>query len=215
MSKKIHQCKKCSKYLTGYQKKFCSKSCAAMYNNTRRKPRTEESKKKTSEALKGRPNIALKGKKKARSIWPRTPIFRKECSCGNSFWAKGKWGKKTCSPECARKNQTYRKIIYEYKHNGEIVLLESSWEVEIAIWLDENNIKWTRPAHIPWIDSSGKHRKYFPDFYLPEYNVYLDPKNSYQIQISQEKLEIISQHVTLKYGTVEDIKDWVDKIIQE
>jgi len=32
--------------------RFCSKSCAAKFNNTRRKPRTEESKRKVQENLK-------------------------------------------------------------------------------------------------------------------------------------------------------------------
>lgn len=105
-------------------------------------------------------------------------------------------------------NSTYRKIATPYLHEGRTIILESSWEVEIARWLSESCIRWTRPKHIPWVDSSGKRRRYFPDFYLPDYGAYLDPKNSYQAQIGEEKLRAVSAMVTLVYGTVPAIKDW-------
>lgn len=120
--------------------------------------------------------------------------------------------KQTCSPECQRMNSTYRKIVHEYAHNGEILKLESSWEVEIARWLDKSGINWTRPKHIPWNDAQGKKRRYFPDFYLPDLGIYLDPKNSYQIKISEEKLAVITSKVTLIYGEVEHIKNVVSKM---
>lgn len=49
--KKLY-CLQCGKELSGYQKKFCSSSCSAIYNNKRRDPRTEESKEKVSKKLK-------------------------------------------------------------------------------------------------------------------------------------------------------------------
>jgi len=33
-----------------------------------------------------------------------------------------------------------------------------------------------------------KRRKYYPDFYLSEYDVYLDPKNDWLIQTDSEKI---------------------------
>lgn len=55
--------------------------------------------------------------------------------------------------------------------------LDSKWELIVAESLDYNNIKWERPkVGFVWTDDN---RKYYPDFYLPEFNVYLDPKNSY------------------------------------
>lgn len=32
-----------------------------------------------------------------------------------------------------------------------------------------------------WKNENGIEHRYYPDFYLPEYNVYLDPKNDYLI----------------------------------
>lgn len=71
-----------------------------------------------------------------------------------------------------------------YHYNG--YLLESSWELELAKDLDANDIKWVRPDPIIYYDDSGQKRRYYPDFYLTDYNVYLDPKNEY-VRIKDKK----------------------------
>lgn len=80
-----------------------------------------------------------------------------------------------------------RKGVVEYKG----VLLDSSWELKLAKRLDELNIKWFRPDPIPWIDEEGVTHNYFPDFYLPEYDKYLDPKNKHAIKVQENKLKIL------------------------
>jgi len=65
----------------------------------------------------------------------------------------------------------------EYKD----VKLGSGYELKVAISLDENNIIWEKPKSFEYTDPNGKNRKYTPDFYLPEYDVYLDPKNDFLI----------------------------------
>ena len=60
--------------------------------------------------------------------------------------------------------------------------LGSSYELQVAQSLDENNIEWDTCKRFNYIDPLGKVRTYTPDFYLPEYNVYLDPKNDFLIQ---------------------------------
>lgn len=37
-------------------------------------------------------------------------------------------------------------------------------------------------ASIVYWDDDGKQRRYVPDFYLPKYDLYLDPKNDYLIK---------------------------------
>lgn len=209
-SKNPIKCSVCPNDLTYEERrnKFCSSSCAASFNNKKRLPRSDESKKKTSDSLIGKKKIITNPKN-----YCKITFKEKICTCcKDRFILINSESRTTCSPECQRKNSTYRKIVHEYKNvSGEIILLESSWEVRIAEWLDVNKIEWIRPKHIPWIDSTGKGRKYFPDFYLPEFDLYLDPKNSYQIKISQEKLEVISSKVKLIYGKVEFIKDEILK----
>lgn len=69
--------------------------------------------------------------------------------------------------------------------------MDSSWEVKLAKSLDDHGILWVRPKSIQFVDRKGLKRRYLPDFYLPEYDVYLDPKNPYAKLVQKEKLEDI------------------------
>jgi hypothetical protein len=80
-----------------------------------------------------------------------------------------------------------RKMI---EYNG--VLLDSTWEYELAKRLDELGIKWVRPKPIKWQDKNGLEHHYFPDFYLEEYDLYIDPKNDFAFRVQKEKMDIIS-----------------------
>jgi len=63
-------------------------------------------------------------------------------------------------------------------YNG--VKLDSSYEVILAEDLDVNNIRWERPSRFTYHMDDTEHT-YTPDFYLPDYDIYLDPKNDYLI----------------------------------
>lgn len=59
--------------------------------------------------------------------------------------------------------------------------LGSSYELLVAISLDENNILWDTCGKFNYIDPTGKVRTYRPDIYLIDYDIYLDPKNDFLI----------------------------------
>jgi hypothetical protein len=69
------------------------------------------------------------------------------------------------------------------------VWLESSYEYKVAKSLDDNNINWIRPPYISYNET----KKYFPDFYLPDYDVYLDPKNDYLIEMDRDKIQSVME----------------------
>lgn len=69
-------------------------------------------------------------------------------------------------------------------YNG--MKFDSTYEVSVVKTLEENNIKWERPKKLFYIDCFGKLRTYTADFYLPDYDVYLDPKNDYLINFIPE-----------------------------
>lgn len=71
----------------------------------------------------------------------------------------------------------YRKNI-SYKGNT----LDSSLEYDLAVILDKQGIRWERCSRFDYVDNNQKQHTYTPDFYLPDYNVYLDPKNDYLIE---------------------------------
>lgn len=83
------------------------------------------------------------------------------------------------------KNNLRRK---SYKFNGDI--LDSQYEVKVASELLKNGVQYIAKPHYLEYNLNGKNHLYFPDFYLPEYNVYLDPKNDYLIKYGQKGLGI-------------------------
>jgi hypothetical protein len=75
------------------------------------------------------------------------------------------------------------------------IMLDSTWELELAKRLDSLGINWTRPKPIKWIDGENVEHNYFADFYLKNYDIYLDPKNPYAIKAQKEKLKyLLTQH---------------------
>ena len=61
---------------------------------------------------------------------------------------------------------------------GLIVSMDSTWEVACATRLDELGIKWERDHSIKlgYVTRGKRKRNYIPDFYLPEYDVYIEVK---------------------------------------
>lgn len=60
------------------------------------------------------------------------------------------------------------------KYNG--IKFLGSWEVEFAKYLDNKNIKWERPHKTYKYIFENEIHRYLPDFYLPEYNLYIEIK---------------------------------------
>ena len=79
-------------------------------------------------------------------------------------------------------------------YNG--IWFDSKWEIRVAKTLDEHRIKWERPKKgFVWNDSG---RKYYPDFYLTDFDVYLDPKNPYLQVKDLEKITQAQQRNNIK-----------------
>lgn len=205
-------CKKCnsefkpSKGLVSY----CSLKCRNSRNFS------EESKLKKSIANKGNVNCINGGKSSAYIRWKdnhlNTLITYKHCTNCNKLFVDVRYKcnttdrkpSTTCTWECYIKIKKRNYSGNKYIHNG--IEMDSKWEVEVAILLDSLNIKWTRPNPIEWVDCSNKKHRYFPDFYLPKYDIYLDPKNPILIEKQKEKLDIVSKQINLIFGHIDMIK---------
>jgi len=88
-----------------------------------------------------------------------------------------------------------RSIRQYTKKDGTVVILDSSWEEALAIRLDEIGVNWVRPGAIKWVDDNSVTHNYFPDFYLIDFDLYLDPKNPYAIKAQQSKIKCLTEQI--------------------
>lgn len=105
----------------------------------------------------------------------------------------------------ASPHRRLRRKMIEYKG----VMLDSTWELALAVRLDELDIDWIRPDPIPWTDDNGIVHNYFGDFFLPKYNLILDPKNPQAIRVQSKKLKCLLE----QYGNI-IILDSIEKCKQ-
>ena len=213
-------------HLKRYPNNFCSHSCAAKYNNTKRLPPSIETKTKISMKLKGIKTHDVTTKQletlRRNAQHRKKPLITTKCKiCEKEFTTLHSRQRKTCSYNCqviaSTKIRTYqngsRKSEWYFNpFENKKVLLESSWEVKVADSLCNINIKWIRPDPLSWIDSNGKNHLYFPDFFLPDYNTYLDPKNPYCMDRDKEKMKYFENKINLIYGKLSIILNYIEKI---
>jgi hypothetical protein len=187
------KCERCNKKHDGLfgTGRFCSKSCA----NSR--TLNKITKRKISKKLKN--NIPWNaGKQKT---------YNKICTvCKNKFVIIG-WNKrKTCSKYCEyhapgrnggyRQNST-KKIRSEYKGYW----MDSGAELKFAELLDTNNIRWIKNTtkYFRYKDLTGKTRKYYPDFYLPDYDYWVEIKGLYYLNDNDIlKLKSVGDNIELQ-----------------
>lgn len=213
------------------RRKFCSQSCAASFNN-RRREHDENTKRRISESLQEmyssergeevKKKIVESRGDLSKEAYSEDPNYCEICESKIDYERKSS---RTCSRECCNKliSKLHKKNpeVGGYSHNtisssngswyynentDQEVWLDSSWEVEVAELLDELEIEWVRPEPISWINSENEKKLYYPDFYLTNYDLYLDPKNQYCMDIHEEKMSKVESKVTIKYGSLEKVK---------
>ena len=168
---------------------------------------------------------------KPNSILCRNRMVRKDSVfenvgvvCNSIFLDVKRNPKKTCSEKCRSSltstnssinvncggETNYRK----FKYNN--IWMDSSWEIELAKWFDILKIEWVRSKLINfiWIDVIGKKHRYYPDFFLPEYNLYIDPKNKFLQMKDNDKLNRVRQQndIILLSGYIQDIQNTIINI---
>lgn len=196
-----------------YVNLFCSRSCSASWNNQNR-VRSEESKAKVSKSLSGRIRDVRPPKD------PVTYITRKTCVvCSKQFWAAGEYRKriKTCGSECASTNRSMNKtrkvhIPFVEPETGRTIDLQSSWEKIIAEKLNELNLRWSRPSkRFTWNDGIAQ-RTYLPDFYLPDFDLYLDVKNQVGIAQQKQKIQEVSKQINLVVSELKPMVEYLEAL---
>jgi hypothetical protein len=104
-------------------------------------------------------------------------------------------------PDSYTKNNVVGRVkIIDY--NG--IRLKGSWEVLVAKWLDSFNIKWDHETKYFEYEWNGI-RRYYPDFYLPEYNIYIEVKG-YERERDLAKWKSVPNLVVFKLADINAIK---------
>ena len=163
---------------------FCSHSCAAKFSNTH----------SLSDRKRG-PLSNPNSKRFLRSQKPkkiRLTSTNKQCKeCGIQFL--GLPSRKYCSRTCSHKNAYHPNSsrVYKYNYNG--FNLDSGAELYFAKQLDLHQIIWIKNDGIKlkqafqFVDSKNKLRKYYPDFFLPDYNIWIEIKGRRYIRPDDDR----------------------------
>jgi predicted nuclease of restriction endonuclease-like RecB superfamily len=80
--------------------------------------------------------------------------------------------------------------------DGEIVSMDSTWEVACARRLDELGIRWIRNPSIKlkYITRGRRARNYIPDFYLPDHDVYIEVKGYWTEAARHKMKDVLTRH---------------------
>ena len=84
---------------------------------------------------------------------------------------------------------------FEYKG----IKFQGSWEIKFAKYLDNKNIKWERPCKTYKYIFENENHRYLPDFYLPEYNLYIEIKG-YPTKRDFSKWEQFTDNLDIYFG---------------
>ena len=177
--------------------RFCSRSCANI------RTQTKEANEKRSKTLTKLETIVTRCKYcsgEFETIIHNRVSKKQQEFCSRSCGALSRWQdsdyKKKMSVLAKERgfggHTSKVKILYE-TIDGKQIYLQSSYEILVAKDLDENSIEWIRPDPIMWYDDEGVDHKYYPDFYLKDYDIYLDPKNDYLIKQDKKKIDSVSE----------------------
>lgn len=178
------------KFATG---RFCSSKCAKGFST---KAKRKEINKKVSYKLKGRNDF----------IWNKLEPKISICIiCGKSFEIEGWNNKNVCSKKCGyikrgfilkkvlkgktggyRKGSGRSKGAYYKKQ-----YFDSNFEIEVAKFLDKNDIKWKRNTKRFYFNWKNKKTYYIPDFII-ENKIYLETKGYWYKDKYEKTIEAVN-----------------------
>jgi len=128
----------------------------------------------SGEFMKDRIGVPLKNSTKEKLSEARSRFLNER---GNGGFKDVKWFKATDSfgNECS---------------------LRGSWERDVADWLNQQGIMWTRKHYVKYLDDSVN-RTYSPDFFIPSDNTIIEVKGHYSDKDKRKMKLVQDQHPEL------------------
>lgn len=195
-------CENCNKEHDGSygSGRFCEIKCSRSFST---KNKRIEINRKVSKKL--RSNIPWnKGKIISKTIEKKCPV------CKKSFFVyKNRIKQLCCSKKCRligmKLNDIYNKNNYNWggyrKGSGRSKgsyynnsYFDSFLEIEIAKYLEKNNIKWIRNTKRFYYTWNNNKHYYVPDFYLPDYKLYLEVKGYWYKDKKERTLKAVKDN---------------------
>jgi len=187
--------------------KFCNKECknSNSYRNHERLCPKNENRVYVSHTLGSKGHVAWN-----KGLTKETSSSLAKLSATHKRLGYGGWSKEASSKGGKagggyRENAGRSKKFRVPDSEGKITVLQSSYELKCSEILNGLGIKWVRPKALKY-----DNRNYFADFYLPEYDLYLDPKNDYKSKVDQAKIRKVKEQNDVKLFILSD-----DQINQE
>lgn len=191
-----------------FNQDYCNKCWQGIQNNLpeRRKKNSEAQKKryadpkereKTRLASKGN-NAGDKNAMKRPEVREKVSETRTELMKDSEFRQKFVQGsidawKRGCYTVVNDANHKTKWHIYEHS-NGNEYRVQGTWELAFIEWLDKNNLTFEcHKGRIPYTDDDGIERSYYPDFFVYEWNAYVDPKADHWYRKQYRKFELLKE----------------------
>ena len=105
-------------------------------------------------------------------------------------------------PDSYTKNNVVGRV-KNLEYNG--IKLKGKWELIVAQWLDENRVKWEHETKSFQYEWNGL-RSYYPDFYLPDFDFYIEVKG-YVTERDLSKWKSIPNLKVFKLNEIKKIKN--------
>lgn len=75
------------------------------------------------------------------------------------------------------------------RNDGSVIKVQGTWEKKVAEWLNSMMIEWTRPCL-----TFMNHRRYTPDFFLPQYEFYIEVKGFWRDRDVHKLYLVLDEH---------------------
>jgi predicted nuclease of restriction endonuclease-like RecB superfamily len=107
-----------------------------------------------------------------------------------------------------RRKKLWSKTSVYTTQDGRKVSMDSTWEVAMAQRLDELNITWVRDStlKLEYVTRGRRTRKYIPDFYLPDHDLYIEVKG-YWTDAARHKMKDVLERNPVRILILESLEE--------
>jgi hypothetical protein len=80
--------------------------------------------------------------------------------------------------------------------------VQGTWERDFALYLEEHGVEWQRGQPLAYV-LDGKERRYTPDFYLPQFDRYVEVKGYWWGDDRRKMQAVMEQHQDKNFVVIE------------